>query len=141
MDYDEYDTDDDLESIPEHTREQVFQRDGEKCWLCEKSFEKGPKGLDIAHQINAVEKEAFARFKANGTIPDNVMDPSHSDNLFPLCPNCHKSYDAGSFPGWILIPHTSILEKYIQHERDNYEYRHRISRDITIPKPDPESLR
>ena len=119
--YDEYDVDDDLESVSDCTREQVFGRDGRKCWLCEETVEKN---LDIAHQIGAADEEAFSIFKDNGTLP--VTDPSHSDNLFPLCTSCHRMYDAGGFPAWILVPDVTTLKKYIKHEKENYDYRSQL---------------
>jgi len=86
--YDDHGIDNGLESVSENTRERVFERDGERCLLCEESYQKG---LDISHQIEAAEEEAFARFKTDGTLPDTVTDPSHKDNLFPLCSSCHRA--------------------------------------------------
>ena len=47
---------------------------------------------------------------------------NHADNLITLCGNCHAAYDS-EYPAWIMVPTTNILNRYIQHERDNYEYR------------------
>lgn len=87
--YDNYGIDIGLESVSEDTRQQVLS--------------VLPKGLRIAHQIGVVE-EAFASFKVEG----HYYQPK--DNLFPLCPSCHQAYDAGSFPGWVLIPDESTLQ-------------------------------
>ena len=48
--YDEYGIDSGLESVSEKTPQQVFKRDGKRCWLRKESLQKG---LDISHQIEA----------------------------------------------------------------------------------------
>ena len=122
MDYDDEFT----ESVSDTTREHVFERDGHACWLC-----KHETTLHIAHQIDAAASRRFSVFQDNGTIPSKVTDPSHIDNLFPLCPNCHGGYDA-VFPEWILIPDTETLQKYIDHEKIDYEERLFVSQNPSI---------
>ena len=94
------------------------------------------KGLTLHIRFEAVEEEALTSFKDNGTLPATVTDPSHRDNLFPLCSSCHRAYDAGSLPSWILIPDVPTLEKYIRHEKENYDHRYLISRATTVPPPE-----
>jgi hypothetical protein len=119
--------------LPDYIRRKVFQRDGEICWFCGTSYM-----LDISHQIDAVEEEAFARFQDNGTLP-GMMSLSHEDNLFPLCRNCQARYDAG-FPDWIIIPDVTTLKKYIRHEEENYDYRRNLISQATTVPTDSESL-
>ena len=108
-----------------------WSSDGRRCWLCE---ERHQKWLDICHQIDSADEEAFARLKAEGTLPESLTDTSHKDNLFPLCVCCHRSYDAGSFTDWILTPDESTLQKYIGHEKENYAYRqYLVSQATTMP--------
>jgi hypothetical protein len=134
--YDEYGIDNGSESVSEITRQQVFERDGTRCWLCEYSNQEV---LNIAHQIEAVDEAELAIFKAEGTLPDTITDPSHKDNLFPLCINCHVKYDTG-FPSWILIPDESTLQKYIDHEKENYEHRRYLISQAATTISTPKSL-
>ena len=76
----------------------------------------------------------FFRFHDYGTIPSTVTDPSHHDNLIPLCPNCHAAYDA-AFPEWILVPDEKTLQEYINHEKMDYEQR--CTASITPPRSLP----
>ena len=62
----------DSESVPEHTREFVFERDGERCWLCH--FDST---IHIAHQIDAAAQHAFSQYQENGTIPLETIDVSY----------------------------------------------------------------
>lgn len=117
---DDYCIDDGSESVSELTRQKVFERDGERCWMCESKIRKI---LNIAHQIPAVEVEAFKNFKSDGTLPATLTNLSHADNLFPLCSNCHNLYDIGAFPDWIMMPDIATIEKYITHEKQNYDSR------------------
>lgn len=84
------------ESLIDYTREHVFERDGHACWLCNHE-----STLHIAHQIDSTAFRRFSQLQKDGTIPSEVTNLSHVDNLFPLCPNCHAGYDA-AFPDWIL---------------------------------------
>ena len=114
--------------VPESTREHVFERDGEQCWLCSHG-----QGIQVACHIDAEANNALSRFKENGTIPPIITSPLHSDNLFPLCPNCHQMYDAG-FSDWALIPEKKTLQKYIDHEKIDYKRR------LSASNPPPRSL-
>ena len=54
---------------------------------------------------------AFSRFRENATIPSLTANPSHPENLVPLCVYCHEGYDA-AFSDWVLI-HMETLRTYI----------------------------
>ena len=124
----------DTESVPENICEQVFERDGHRCWLCYHE-----STLHIAHQIDAAAFHPFYQFRANGlgTIPSSITNLAHPDNLFPFCANCHEGYDA-AFPDWVLIPDKNTLQKYIDHE-NNYQQRYLISQKSPSSVP-PRSL-
>lgn len=123
----------DRESVSEHTPELVLERDGENCWLCGSGI-----AIQISHQIDPAAIRPFAQFRANETIPAFVSSPSHVDNLFPLCSNCRTGYDL-TFPDWVLVPDTETLNKYINHEKQNYEERYQ--RYLLSPSPFPISPR
>jgi hypothetical protein len=95
-----------IEKLPGRIR----QRD-KMCWLCE-----GNPGLDISHQINIAENEAFVDFRP--------MEHFQS-TLTHLMQTIYSRFAQMTkfFPDWILIPDESTLEKYIQHEDENYDYR------------------
>ena len=115
----------DTTEISEHTRELVFERNGiENCWLC--GTASNASTIQISHQIDAAAIHSFSQFQANGTIPASVTSPSHVDNLFPLCPNCHAGYNL-TFPDWVMIPDTETLSKYIDYEKSDYKERSLIS--------------
>ena len=99
-------------------REEVFKRDGRKCWLCNSENDN----LHIAHQINADDQ--FPLYHINSTIPSSIFETSHPDNLFPLCDTCHKGYDAG-WSDWLIVPDKETLQKYIDHEKNDFEQRER----------------
>jgi hypothetical protein len=102
--------------VPDSTMEHVFERDGDNCWLCNRE-----KTIELAHQIDATAYEAFYRFHEEGTLPSAVT-PSHADNLIPLCSICYHGYHSG-FPDWVLVPDRKTLQKYIEHEKADYEER------------------
>ena len=119
--------------IPESTRE-VFDRDGDECWLCGHKSES----INIAHQIHtAAWRHPFPAFISNGTIPSRIQ-LSHRDNLIPLCASCHVSYDA-VYPEWIIIPRIDTLNQYIKHEKKDYDHRHIAAQSsgISIPRTFP----
>ena len=122
-------------SVTESTRKDVFERDGRQCWLCNRDI----LGLHVAHHIDASEFHSFSRFQENGTIPSVVTDPSHCDNLFPLCPHCHVAYSA-TFPQWVLIPDEETLQTYINHEKNDYEQRHSMVSSDSSDSVPPRSL-
>ena len=124
----------DSESVPEHTREFIFECDGERCWLCH--FDSN---IHIAHQIDAAAQYAFSQYHENGIIPLETTNVCHRDNLFPLCPICHAGYDL-SFPSWVLIPDGDTLQKYIYYEKKNYEERYLISKSSPSVRVPPWSL-
>ena len=81
---------------------------------------------------------AFSRFRENATIPSLTANPSHPENLFPLCVYCHEGYDA-AFSDWVLIPDSKeTLHTYIDHEKNDYEQRYLVSqKSCSVP---PRSL-
>jgi hypothetical protein len=113
--------DDEIEGISESIRNHVFERDGYACWLCGETSTT----VDIAHQIHAsASKHPFPLFKANGTI--DIPFLSHCDNLIPLCPTCHAEYDL-AFPEWIMVPDSHTLNRYLEHEKSDYDHRLLVS--------------
>ena len=124
---------DTTETVNKITCELVYRRDGKKCWLCNIH-----SPIRIVHQINDSEAAfpSFYMYKKNGTIPSFVDNPSHPDNLVPLCYNCHAGFDI-TFPDWILIPDEATLRKYIEHEMMDYEERLLVSQ---TSRPPPRSL-
>lgn len=117
---------DDSESgVSDYTREAVLERDNQECWLCEN---KAPTVLQVCHQIDSAASDAFTQFQLNGTIPSSVNNSAHRDNLITLCSNCHLHYDA-AFPDWIFFPDIPTIERYIQHEIQDYEARLLISKN------------
>ena len=71
-----------------------------------------------------------------GTIPYSVDDHFHCDNLFPLCYECYWGYDR-RFPEWLLIPDKETIQKFIDHEKMDYENRYLVSQ---TSHPPPRSL-
>lgn len=72
------------------------------------------------------------------TIPSFLrLSESDPSNLFTLCPNCHAGYDA-TFPDWVLIPDPKTLQKYIDHEKDDFInsviwfHRHLLHRSLIV---------
>ena len=47
---------------------------------------------------------------------------AHEDNLIALCPTCHAAYNA-EYPYWIMVPTIATLNRYVQHERQDYQNR------------------
>ena len=123
--------DDDSTELEDCIRAKVFERDGHVCWLCNNKEEVQ---LEVAHQIDSAAIDRFSEYKANGTIPPTVTNPDHPDNSIPLCANCHLSYDAKS-PGWVLIPDAETLQKFIDHEKIDYEIRKSESLSATVHRP------
>ena len=78
---------------------------------------------------------AFSWFRENATIPSLTANPSHPENLFPLCVYCHEGYFF-----W-LGSHTwckETLHTYIDHEKNLYEQRYLVSqKSRSVP---PRSL-
>ena len=114
-------------NVSEQVSEEVFERDGRKCWLCNSEVD-----LHIVRQIN--DQTAFSQIQENATIPSLISNPSHPDNLFPLCAYCHAGYDA-AFSDWVLIPDKETLRKYIDHEKNDYEQRFLISQKYRSVPP------
>ena len=108
---------DSTETVIERTCEEVYQRDGSKCWLCNRL-----DPIQITYHINEEALDTFSMCTDNGTIPSFVDSLEHPDNLFPLCYNCQARYDK-VFPDWLLIPDEVTLRKYIEHEKLDFEKR------------------
>jgi hypothetical protein len=119
-------------SVTKATRELVFARDGYECWLCgDVSPTNGT--INITHQIHAAaSNHPFPLFKANGTIA--IPNLSHQDNLFPLCTSCYTGYNL-EFPEWIITPDTDTLNKYLEHEEEEYDHRLLVSQTSRTSLP------
>ena len=127
--------DNDSEDVTEGTRDEVFHRDGQACWLCGDNTTT----VNIAHQIHATAaKHPFLSFQENGTI--SLPNLSHSDNLIPLCPTCHTAYDL-AYPEWIMVPDTDTLNHYIEHEENDYNHRKKDSHPRTLPSIDKTKIK
>ncbi|KAF8460087.1 hypothetical protein BDZ91DRAFT_799151 [Kalaharituber pfeilii] len=122
-------------TVSSSTRNFVVQREGERCWLCG----GGPAGiLQAAHQLWESREEWFQEYKENNIVPDRLSSLAHPENLIALCPSCHVGYDTDeSF--WLMIPTVDTLDRYIQHERNDYLRRHRAgNRGVSEPRTLPD---
>ena len=120
-----------LFTIPEDICERVYERDGYKCWFCCSDDE-----LRVVHHIDPFANNQFSMFLQEGTIPHSVDNPFHPDNLFLLCRDCYFGYDH-RFPEWLLIPDKETIQKFIDHEKMDYENRYLVSQ---TSHPPPRSL-
>lgn len=83
--------------------------------MCEENFG--------SHLLVTYKYWQFNYFKVRGMVPA-ALGLASVDNLITLCPNCHAAYDI-ELPYWVIVPHVSILDSYLRHERG--DYRHRIA--------------
>jgi hypothetical protein len=66
-----------------------------------------------------------------------VTHPAHPDNLILLCVACHTRFDH-DFPKWVFFPSDTILQTYVDHEKEDYERRTQmaftgLSKPRTLP--------
>ena len=118
------------------TYDRVLERDGECCWLCSNEPHNIMADVHVAQLIDTTSNQWFTQCQQNGPIPTTNVD--HQDNLVPLCPSCHSSFDDAGFPGMDFRPwHKKTIQKYIDHEKSDYEQRLLLS---TPNSPVPRSL-
>ena len=120
------------------TYDRVLERDGECCWLCTNEPHNIMADVHVAQLIDTTSNQWFTQCQQNGTIPTSVTNVDHQDNLVPLCPSCHSSFDDAGFPGMDFRPwHKKQIQKYIDHEKSDYEQRLLLSNPNS---PVPRSL-
>lgn len=78
-------------------------------------------------------------------LPASLTHLDHEDNLITLCGNCRTLYNT-PVPHWVMIPDHDTLDKYIAHERADFESRctaaeQGISQPRTLPTIDRQSVR
>ncbi|KAF8453074.1 hypothetical protein BDZ91DRAFT_809119 [Kalaharituber pfeilii] len=107
---------------PQTTRAFVLERDGNCCWLC------GVGGdvlaiLECAYHISAARIERVVPiFQIHGRHSPSLTHLAHANNLITLCSVCHAAYDS-QLPYWCMVPTEATLERYIEHEQEDYDAR------------------
>ncbi|KAF2965984.1 hypothetical protein GQX73_g7599 [Xylaria multiplex] len=81
--------------FPAATRDRVKSLNGDTCWHC------GSTPVDVCHVI-AQKNSQFDEAKSAGLINFDSLDDVA--NGIPLCPLCHRNYDAVMNPGFIFLP-------------------------------------
>jgi hypothetical protein len=70
--------------IPKKVREQIMERDGGFCIVCERTF---PYGSNNPYLMSEGQPNNFKQCNIHHIIPSGSVDP---DNLVTLCIHCHQ---------------------------------------------------
>lgn len=72
--------------------------------------------------------------RENGTVFRSLTHLAHHRNLISLCPNCHEAYNASPIM-WCMPPEDEVLERFISHERQDYQERQAIAASSGLSPP------
>ena len=87
----------------------------------------------------------FELYRQMNIIPGNIVSLRHPANLILLCGVCHPAFDH-SPPYWIMLPTTQTIQRFINHECQDYSARARAGRrgifqPRSLPQVDCNSIR